>query len=205
MAEHAPESGQTIESPDSSPEPERKRHKPEPEPKNVVPLTLKNGLLDKKLIELTPNLAHQVNADPSKKPGGLAKELTKLHKFADLHNEGAEGPQDDLLGTARIDTEPSDPKGPQGQKAAIRIFSIYGQRKGGKPGGKRDSSAAREAYFAQGLDYIKSQEPGLKSIAFPERIGCGIGGGHWPTYRKMIHEFARDMPGCTVYIVSLAA
>jgi radical SAM superfamily enzyme YgiQ (UPF0313 family) len=53
------------------------------------------------------------------------------------------------------------------------------------------------------LDYIKTQEPDLKSIAFPEGIGCGIGGGDWRTYKTMIHKFARDMPGCTVYIVSL--
>jgi hypothetical protein len=191
------------ESRDSSPEPESKRHKPEPAPENVVHLTLKNGLLDKELSEFTPNLAHQVNADPRKKPGGLAKDLTKLHGFADLHNEGAEGPQDDLLGTARIDTEPSDPKGPHGQKEATTIVSIYGQRYGGKPGKRADSSADREVYFKNGLDDIKRQVPDLKSIAFPKKIGCGIGGGDWRTYKTMIHEFARDMPGCTVYIVSL--
>ena len=187
------------ESRDASPEP--KRHKPEPG--NVVHLTLKKGLLDEKLLKFTPNLAHQVNADPRKKPGGLAKDLTKLYGFADLHDEGAEGPQDDLLGTARIDTEPSDPKGPHGQKAATTILSIYGQRYGGKPGGERDSSAAREEYFKNGLKDIKRQVPDLESIAFPKKIGCGIGGGHWPTYKTMIHEFAHDMPGCTVYIVSL--
>jgi hypothetical protein len=197
-SKHAPESR------DSSPEPESKRHKPEPAPENVVHLILERGLLDKKLLEITTNLAHQVNADPRKKPGGLAKDLTRRYGFADLHNEGAEGPQDDLLGTARIDTEPSDPKGPHGQKAATTIVSIYGQRYGGKPGGERDSSAAREKYFKSGLGDIKRQVPDLKSIAFPKKIGCGIGGGHWRTYKTMIHEFARDMPGCTVYIVSLA-
>jgi hypothetical protein len=196
-SEHAPESR------DSSPKPKSKRHKPAPEPENVVHLILEKGLLDKELSEFTPNLAHQVKADPRKKPGGLAKDLTKLYGFADLHDEGAEGPQDDLLGTARIDTEPSDPKGPQGRKAATTIVSIYGQRYGGKPGGERDSSAAREEYFKSGLDDIKRQVPDLKSIAFPEKIGCGIGGGDWRTYQTMIHEFARDMPGCTVYIVSL--
>jgi hypothetical protein len=195
-SEHA-----SPESRDASPE--SKRHKPEPAPENVVRLTLEKGLLDKKLLLSTTNLAHQVKADPRKKPGGLAKDLTKLHGFADLHNEGAEGPQDDLLGTARIDTEPSDPKGPQGQKAPIRILSIYGQRYGGKPGGKRDSSAAREEYFKNGLKDIKRKLPDLESIAFPEKIGCGIGGGHWPTYETMIREFANDMPRCTVYIVSL--
>jgi hypothetical protein len=194
-SEHAPESR------DASPE--RKRPKHEPDPVNVVRLTLEKGLLDEELSEFTPNLAHQVNADQRKKPGGLAKELTNLYGFADLHNEGAEGPQDDLLGTARIDTEPSDPKGPHGQKAATTIVSIYGQRYGGKPGGERDSSAAREKYFKSGLGDIKRQVPDLKSIAFPKKIGCGIGGGDWRTYKTMIHEFARDMPGCTVYIVSL--
>ena len=199
----ADRSEHTPEARDSFPEPERKRHKPEPEPVNVVHLTLEKGLLAKELIELTPNLAHQVKADPRKKPGGLARELTKVHTFADLHNERAEGPQDHLLGTARIDTEPSDPKGPQGQKAAIRILSIYGQRYGGKPGGERDSSEAREEYFKNGLKDIKRQLPDLESIAFPEKIGCVIGGGKWETYEKMICEFAHDMPGCTVYIVSL--
>ena len=197
-SQHAPES---RESRDASPEP--KRHKPEPG--NVVHLTLKKGLLDEKLLEFTPNLAHQVNADPRKKPGGLAKDLTKLYRFADLHNEEAEGPQDDLLGTARIDTEPSDPKGSHGQKAATTIVSIYGQRYGGKPGKENDTPADREVYFKNGLKDITRQVPDLESIAFPEKIGCGIGGGHWPTYQKMIHEFANDMPGCTVYIVCLAA
>ena len=190
--------------PDSSPERKRPKHEPKTEPcRSVIRLCFPKGLMDKKLLEITTNLAHQVNADPRKKPGGLAKELTKLYEFADLHNEGAEGPQDDLLGTARIDTEPSDPKGPQGQKAAIRIVSIYGQRKGGKPGGERDSSAAREEYFKNGLKDIKRQVPDLESIAFPEKIGCVIGGGDWETYEKMICEFAHDMPSCTVYIVSL--
>jgi hypothetical protein len=196
-SEHAPESR------DSSPEPEPKRHKPEHDPVNVVRLCFRKGLMDKELSEFTPNLAHQVNADQRKKPGGLAKDLTKRYEFADLHNKGAEGPQDDLLGTARIDTEPSDPKGPHGQKAAIRIVSIYGQRYGGKPGGERDSSADRKVYFKNGLKDIKRQLPDLESIAFPEGIGCGIGGGNWDTYETMIREFSHDMPGCTVYIVRL--
>ena len=28
-------------------------------------------------------------------------------------------------------------------------------------------------------------------IAFPQRIGCGLAGGHWPTYRQIIRDFAR--------------
>ena len=185
--------------------PERKRRKPEPR-LSVIRLSLKTGILDPELLRHTQNLAHQVKADPRKKPGGLAKELEKLYPFASLHTEGAEGPQDDLLGTVRIDTEPSDPKGQEGHKAAsVTIFSLYGQRYGGPPGKRADSSADREAYFKKALADIQRKAPDLKSIAFPENIGCGIGAGNWPNYEEMIIDFASDMPGCTVHIVHYGA
>lgn len=184
---------------------ERKRRKPEPR-LSVIRLSLKKGILDPELLRHTQNLAHQVKADPRKKPGGLAKELESLYPFASLHTEGAEGPQDDLLGTVRIDAEPSGPKGQEGHKAAnVTIFSLYAQRYGGQPGKRADSSADREAYFKKALADIQRKAPDLKSIAFPENIGCGIGGGIWPNYEEMILDFASDMPGCTVYIVHYGA
>ena len=115
LFEPAPESPDSRDARDS---PERKRRKPEP---RLIRLSLKKGILDPELLRHTQNLAHQVKADPRKKPGGLAKELEKLYPFASLHTEGAEGPQDDLLGTVRIDTEPSDPKGQEGHKASVEI------------------------------------------------------------------------------------
>jgi hypothetical protein len=186
---------------DASPEPESKRHKPEPEPEpepgNVVPLTLKNGLFNTKLLKFTPNLAQQVNTG-GKTPGGIAKKMEEKYSCTKLRHHG--GPKPALLGKVRIDITPelTENHGP------VTIYSIYGQLNGGGSGEEPDSAADRKAYFEQGLDYIKTQVPGLKSIAFPEGIGCGIGGGHWPTYKKMIHKFARDMPSCSVYIVSLA-
>ena len=198
-SQHAPESRETIfESRDSSPEPESKRHKREPEPKNVVHLILENGLFDKELLEFTPNLAQQVNTG-GKRPGGIAKQMEAEYPCTKVRHDG--GPKPALLGEVRIDITPELTKNHE----PVRIWSIYGQLNGGGPGKENDSAADREAYFEQGLDYITTREPDLKSIAFPEGIGCGIGGGDWPTYQKMIHEFARDMPGCTVYIVRLAA
>jgi hypothetical protein len=188
-SEHAPESR------DSSPEP--KRHKPEPAPENVVHLTLKNGLLDKKLLEFTPNLAQQVNTG-GKKPGGIAKQMEAKYSCTKLRHHG--GPKPDWLGTVRIDITPelTENHGP------VRVLSIYGQLNGGGPGEKPDSAADRKVYFEKGLKGIKRQLPDLESIAFPKKIGCGIGGGNWDTYETMIREFAHDMPSCTVYIVSLA-
>ena len=193
------------ESPESPESPERKRRKPEPR-RSVIRLRLKKGILDPELLRHTQNLAHQVKADPRKKPGGLAKELEKIYPFASLHTEGGEGPQDDLLGTVRIDTEPSDPKGQEDHKAAsVTIFSLYGQRYGGPPGKRADSPADREKYFKKALADIQRKAPDLKSIAFPEHIGCGIGGGIWSNYEEMILDFAETMPHCTVYIVHYGA
>ena len=93
LFEPAPQSPDARDARDS---PERKRRKPEPR-LSVIRLSLKKGILDPELLRHTPNLAHQVKADPRKKPGGLAKELEKLYPFASLHTEGAEGPQDDLV------------------------------------------------------------------------------------------------------------
>ena len=189
-SKHAPESR------DSSPEPESKRHKPEPAPENVVHLTLEDGIFNKDLPKFTPNVAQQVNTG-GKRPGGIARQMEAKHPCTKLRHNG--GPKPALRGKVRIDITPelTENHGP------VRVLSIYGQLNGGGPGEKPDSAADREAYFKNGLDYIKTQEPGLKSIAFPEGIGCGIGGGHWPNYKTMIREFARDMPSCTVYIVSL--
>ena len=143
----------------------------------------------------TSNIAHQVNAT-SKKPGGLAKALVVAVPFADLSLDEREdtGPQDSLLGTVRIDKDPEP-----GTK--VTVFSIYGQRNGGKPGKHNDSSADREKYFARALAHLAVQAPDLASIAFPENIGCGIACGDWARSQAMIHDFAETMPHCTVYIV----
>jgi O-acetyl-ADP-ribose deacetylase (regulator of RNase III) len=163
---------------------------------NVVHLTLKNGIFNNELLGSTPNLAQQVNSG-GKRPGGIAKQMEAKYPCTKVRHHG--GPKHAWLGKVRIDTTPelTENHGP------VRVLSIYGQLNGGGPGEEPDSAADREAYFEQGLECIKTQEPGLKSIAFPEGIGCGIGGGDWRTYKTMIHKFARDMPGCTVYIVSL--
>jgi hypothetical protein len=89
-SEHA-----SPESRDSSPKPESKRHKPEPEPENVVHLTLEDGIFNKDLLELTPNLAQQVNTG-GKRPGGIAKRMEAKHRCTKLRHHG--GPKPAWLG-----------------------------------------------------------------------------------------------------------
>ena len=65
-----------------------------------------------------------------------------------------------------------------------------------------DSAENREAGFQQCLDAIsdlKTRRPNC--IAFPHGIACGLGGGDWSRYRKMIGAFALANPNIWTYIV----
>jgi O-acetyl-ADP-ribose deacetylase (regulator of RNase III) len=181
--------------------PEGAEREAKPEPTNLVRLSYAGGILDPAFLALLEsaggaNIAHQVNAAGTS-PGGLAAEVVRKFPYASVHTDG---PQKHLLGTVRIDAAPVELKG---QK--VTVLSMYGQRKGGKPRKRGDFSADREANFAKALTDIRTKAPSLESIAFPENIGCGIGGGDWRRYEEMILDFASAMPRCTVYIVHYGA
>ena len=165
-------------------------------PHNVIELSLPDGLLDPKLSDFTSNLIHQINA-LGLKPGGLAAALVDRCPYANpFEDRNQNGTQEHLLGTVRIDKDPSDnPENPT-------IFSLYAQLRGGAPGKHpHDSREHRVAYFESAIADLKAKAPGLESIAFPEKIGCAIAGGHWHDYKSIIHGFAAAMPNCAVYIV----
>lgn len=69
-----------------------------------------------------------------------------------------------------------------------------------------ESAALREEWFAQALDALalKLTAAGLKHVAFPHGIGCGLAGGAWPRYRAMIERWAAANPYLRVDIVKLA-
>lgn len=39
------------------------------------------------------------------------------------------------------------------------------------------------------------------TVAFPEKIGCGLAGGNWDEYRNLLYRFAENNPEIQVYIV----
>ena len=201
MADETPDPARKRQPHEHAECPDSKRAKhaesAESAPPNVVCLDLLHGLLDPGLAEFTPNIAHQVNATGTK-PGGLAKPLVQKFRFADVWEKRKEkGTEESLLGTVRIDTDPT----PEQHRNPVTVYSLYAQRNGGKPGKHDDSSAHRELYFARALADLQAKAPDLASIAFPENIGCGIGGGDWPRYQAMIRNFAEAMPNCAVFIV----
>jgi len=126
-------------------------------------------------------IAHQCNCY-SRRGAGLASAIFKAFPWADVYSNRTERGNDaGLYGSISVH---GDPK--QGQRYVI---NIYGQLKPGKPSPGRDSAASRLEAFSKALDQI-AEAPELKSIGFPHGIGCGLAGGDWNKYRRLLEDFA---------------
>ncbi|KAL4502985.1 hypothetical protein ABPG72_014214 [Tetrahymena utriculariae] len=68
-----------------------------------------------------------------------------------------------------------------------------------------DNFSSRERWFEiclqQLADFAKEKQ--LYRIAFPYKIGCGLAGGNWENYNKMIEEFSENNRELKIYIVQL--
>lgn len=99
------------------------------------------------------------------------------------------------------------------------VVNFLAQRFPGKPGGLTDNARFREAYFRHCLDALResvdaevAKRKGLQggfqpqlNVVFPDKIGCGLAGGDWKRYRKMITDWARKLEGKVfVWIVKMA-
>ena len=79
---------------------------------------------------------------------------------------------------------------------------MYAQLFPGKPK-NGDTYEQRKKWFSVCLQKIGKAKGIEKSIAFPYKIGCGLAGGDWTDYLRMIKKFALDNPHIDVLIVSL--
>jgi O-acetyl-ADP-ribose deacetylase (regulator of RNase III) len=81
------------------------------------------------------------------------------------------------------------------------FIGLFAQYEPGKPSGD-DSECAREEWFKYCLTLIEKVS-GVKSIAIPWQIGCGLAGGNWKVYEEMIREWAERHPDILVVIYKL--
>lgn len=82
------------------------------------------------------------------------------------------------------------------------VAAMYAQYYQGVATGKDgDSAAQRQTWFQECLSKL-GKVKNLKSVALPRKIGCGLAGGDWNIYRKMIEDWELTMPGVKVYVVS---
>lgn len=125
-------------------------------------------------------IAHQCNCT-SKKSLGLAKQIFDKYPWANVYNSDEER----VPGTILV-------RG--------KVINMIAQIYPGSPSEKGlDTSANRMLMFKTCLEEIEKIHD-LKSIAFPYRIGCGLAGGDWLSYKNMILNFAKSNPTIEVYI-----
>lgn len=151
------------------------------------------------LIAKEEYIIHQCNCVTTRAVG-LAQDIATKYPYASpyafrRHNRNQPSrciPEDiSKPGTFQVWRDPKG-NGPQ-------FIGFYSQYNPGKPHGKEDSYEVREEWFRQCLDAIKEIE-GLRSVAFPWKIGCGLAGGKWEVYERMITEWAEKNPEISVVI-----
>ncbi len=69
-----------------------------------------------------------------------------------------------------------------------------------------DSNVNRLRWFKAALRDFEAQAhspagPPLTSVAFPDKIGCGLAGGRWSDYLHEIEEFKRRNPLVRVIVI----
>ena len=138
-----------------------------------MPIAFKNG----DMFSSTANiLCHQVNC-MGRMGSGIAK--TVREKFPNVYEaymmlSHADGvTPDDLLGTVQF------------VKCGTQIIAnLFAQRNYGYDGKQYTSYDA----FRECLRHIRENVPAGSSIAFPNGIGCGLGGAKWVVIVAMIQE-----------------
>jgi len=133
-------------------------------------------------------ICHQCNSVTTT-GANFSKAMFARHPYADIYKErvyGQDPAPDQLPGNIIVRGNGED------QRFVINLIGQYYPGPAKYPESKRDGWKARQAAFQQCLDKI-TELPGLKSIAFPYKIGCGAAGGDWLIYRVMIKKFAEKV------------
>eukprot|EP00051_Salpingoeca_urceolata_P011749 m.145969 g.145969 ORF g.145969 m.145969 type:complete len:425 (+) comp17236_c0_seq2:3756-5030(+) len=132
-------------------------------------------------------LVHQTNCR-STYPKGLSAALFKKFPHANVYKDGTPRTPGDI--TVR-------------GKPGRLVVNLHGQVGPGKPKASGDDTPqARLKYFKAGLEKIAAL-PDLESVAFPFKIGCGLGGGNWPEYRDALHDFSQKVRPARVVLYKL--
>ncbi len=66
---------------------------------------------------------------------------------------------------------------------------------------KEDSAKDRQRYFKECLDAIVELKP--KSVGFPYKIGCGLAGGSWSVYEKILQSWSQENPSISVLVYQI--
>lgn len=123
-------------------------------------------------------IAHQCNCVTTYAKG-LADIIFKKWSYADCYSIRWEN---DKPGTIEIRGDGKD------LRYIINMFAQYNPGKPNKADDSLDGYQARKKYFIECMKAIDTLKP--ESVAMPWQIGCGMAGGDWDFYKKVIDKFA---------------
>lgn len=139
-------------------------------------------------------IAHQVNCK-GVMGAGIAKQIKE--KFPIVFDEYKtlcyknNNDKDLLLGNAQLI---------QTNKDNIYVCNLFGQN-------TYSAKTKQTNYLALNLALYKMlkqiEDLGIKNVAIPHKIGCGLGGGDWGIVKNMIEEVFKDDPTINCYICKL--
>lgn len=86
-----------------------------------------------------------------------------------------------------------------------KIACLFAQYAPGKPGPNEvpDSAKARLRYFEEAFNDLISKIPATASLAIPYKIGCGLAGGNWSDYKRVLRKLAAENPKMTFTVYQL--
>lgn len=133
-------------------------------------------IINKDLLEFEGDyIVHQCNC-VSKGSAGIAKRIFDTFPEVNIYKNRI---QPNIPGTISFSLK-QIPK-------PYKIINLFAQYYPGKPNTTSDSEILRLQWFRQGLFEISKLKP--RSIAFPNKIGCNLGGGNWQKVLTIIEKF----------------
>lgn len=121
-------------------------------------------------------ICHQCNCT-SVNAKGLAKTIFRRFPWSRVYHKD----RSSWLGEIRISQSPL--------KSTPSVIHMFAQDKPGGYNGSPYVKHSRRMLFKGCLEKI-AQVPGIKSLAFPKGIGCGLAGRDWDAYLALITTFA---------------
>lgn len=135
----------------------------------------------------TQYIAHQCNCT-SRGSAGLARQIFDAYPEAEYKLVPIEMAIRFGMTSPKTGKPERIPNSPGSISVHGRVINCYAQRFPGHPRGG-DISTMRLKWFRQCLWSI-SKIPGIQSVAFPYKIGCGLAGGNWENdYYPLLERF----------------
>jgi O-acetyl-ADP-ribose deacetylase (regulator of RNase III) len=130
------------------------------------------------------------------KSHGLSKTLAQHYDWGDIYatRRAIKGRNCAISTDRAVPGTISILESPEQDKAIICMFAQWTPGKPGVyksyPEYAKDTYANRERWFKKCLEEMKKLN--TEVIAFPWRIGCGLAGGNWSIYKKLLEEFSKE-------------